>query len=165
MDRYEIWYRHLSSSNHNHFGLPMTFTLSATSRLVISFTSNTSWISVKFSTDIHRILTHSSSLSSAGCPSSCYKLMLWSSSHCQSGLLAVKDKKHGCYICVQRHDMKKKPIIERAQLHFKITKIKQIIDNFTRMNVSIIKMNIPTFEMISEMFFRDCLMGYLAMSH
>lgn len=41
------------------------------------------------------LLTHSSFLSSAGFPSGCYKLMLWSSSRCQSGLLAVKDEKHG----------------------------------------------------------------------
>ncbi len=41
------------------------------------------------------LLTHSSSLSSAGFPSGCYKLMLWPSSRCQSGLLAVKVEKHG----------------------------------------------------------------------
>lgn len=41
----------------------------------------------------HELLTHSSFLSSAGFPSGCYKLKLWSSSHCRSGLLAVKRQK------------------------------------------------------------------------
>lgn len=37
------------------------------------------------------LLTRSSFLSSASFPLGCYKLMLWSSGHCQSALFAVKD--------------------------------------------------------------------------
>lgn len=130
------------------------------------------------------LLTHSSFLSSAGFPSGCYKPTLWSSSHCRSGLLAEKDEKRGWNYLrltnkIQSNPLRHTSTQSTSEWH-PCTKagLAQWDNNTDNLHTFVVQIltNVHakffskpserrTFEMISEMFLSDCLMGYFAMSH
>lgn len=120
------------------------------------------------------LLTHSSSPGSAGFPSGCCRLKLWPSDHCQSESLAGKQTAEICWCTIcDSHQLlwcyrqRLFPAVVYTVVFSFGHRCKRLPEHFFFLMQKGRKCAnaLITLEMISEMFFSDCLMGYLAMSH